>query len=85
MRSHGRGRGFESLIAHRKKPLLSGGFFAFGASLGVTWLQRTAAVTSAIAVKSEHSEPSVERVERRWLHWPCSLRWRYALDFDWPR
>ena len=24
--SHGRGRGFESPIAHREKPLLSGGF-----------------------------------------------------------
>ena len=28
--SHGRGRGFESPIAHREKPLLSGGFFASG-------------------------------------------------------
>ena len=28
--SHGRGHRFESCIAHREKPLLSGGFFASG-------------------------------------------------------
>lgn len=32
--SHGRGRGFESLIAHSEKPLLSRGFLASGAAVG---------------------------------------------------
>lgn len=41
--SHGRGRGFESLIAHREKPLLSGGFFAsVGRVIGGPYLQNGA-------------------------------------------
>jgi len=74
--SHGRGRGFESPIAHSEKPLLSGGFFASG-DFHVCDLLGARGRGHTLECRGELGflRPMIGLNGVCWLHWEVAVMW----------